>query len=90
MAIEDRAISGHELSLLKISTGRREAGDFREPAVPSRLEPDAASSATGRHALCPRVGIAHGCARPQEAWLNLFGLTHLGNGIAKDTLDALA
>jgi hypothetical protein len=24
------------LSLLKISTGLREAGDFREPAVPSR------------------------------------------------------
>ena len=46
-------------------------------------QPDAASSATGRHALCPRVGIAHGCARPQEAWLNLFGFT-LGDTFGLD------
>jgi hypothetical protein len=35
-ALAEVSLVKHDLSLLKISTGLREAGDFREPAVPSR------------------------------------------------------
>jgi hypothetical protein len=40
LALHCLALNGFEtycpVSLLKISTGLRQAGDFREPAVPSR------------------------------------------------------